>query len=267
MEVEQAAEVSAPETADLKAPDKTLAHDDEKENIPNGNTNLQVKEAHNDEDDGTGSDGFELIDVKENFDSAKVEEEMAVPRSTTVDTSPVTEEGEAQEEKTTAHEEQSVAANTRHLDSSMLNQQTQQLEKLTRRIEELESEKDKLVTDLTEAENKQSLHYSSLQEAQSSLGMKDKELAEATESLKELGSELETSKRRIQEIEAELDSSADKLHKLEELKDERSLHAAQEAKRASELDKMLELAQSNMKEMEKHISSLQEEVKDRKSVV
>jgi golgin subfamily A member 4 len=105
------------------------------------------------------------------------------------------------------------------------------------------------------------MHYSSLQEAQSSLSMKDKELAEATESLKELGSDLETSKKRIKEIEAELDSSADMLRKLEELKDERSLHAAQEAKRPSELDKMLELAQSNMKEMEKHISSLQEEVK------
>jgi hypothetical protein len=43
------------------------AHDDDKEKVPNGNTNLQVKETHNDEDDGTGSDGFELIDVKEKF--------------------------------------------------------------------------------------------------------------------------------------------------------------------------------------------------------
>ena len=41
------------------------AHDDDKENVPNGNTNLQVKETHNDEDDGTGSDGFELLDGKQ----------------------------------------------------------------------------------------------------------------------------------------------------------------------------------------------------------
>jgi hypothetical protein len=158
MEAKEGPDVSAPEMTDLKVPDKTPAQGDEKENLLNGNANLQVKEAHNDEDDGTGSDGFELIDVKENFGSTKMEEETAAP-STKVDTSPVKKESDTQEEKTATHEEQSVAENTRHLDSSMLNQQTEQLGELTRRIEELESEKGKLVKDLTEAENKQSLQH------------------------------------------------------------------------------------------------------------
>jgi hypothetical protein len=39
------------------------AHNDDKENVPN--CNLQVKETHNDEYDVTGSDGFELLDVKQ----------------------------------------------------------------------------------------------------------------------------------------------------------------------------------------------------------
>jgi hypothetical protein len=41
------------------------AHNDDKEIVPNCNTNLQVKETHNDEYDVTGSDGFELLDVKQ----------------------------------------------------------------------------------------------------------------------------------------------------------------------------------------------------------
>jgi golgin subfamily A member 4 len=52
----------------------------EKENILSRDSNLQVKVAHNEEDDGAGSDGFELIDVKENLDPAEVEKVTIVPR-------------------------------------------------------------------------------------------------------------------------------------------------------------------------------------------
>lgn len=84
-------------------------HDDDKENLVNGNSNLQVKETHNDEDDGAGSDGFELIDVKENFDSAKVmDKERASLRTKTDDVSALTKESPIVEDKTGALEEQTL---------------------------------------------------------------------------------------------------------------------------------------------------------------
>jgi golgin subfamily A member 4 len=130
-----------------------------------------LKGAHNKEDDGTGSDGFEMIDLKENLDPAKVEEVMAVPRSTTDHVS-TAKTSLAEEDKTTAVKEQAPAGDSWHPESSLVNKQTKQLEELTRRIEQLESEKGKLAKDLTEAENKQSLHYSSLQEVERSLTIK-----------------------------------------------------------------------------------------------
>ncbi|RWW75099.1 hypothetical protein BHE74_00016898 [Ensete ventricosum] len=136
------------------------------------------------------------------------------------------------------------------------------LEKMTKHCEELELGHKLMKNQILGAEQKCTLQLESLEEALKASCIKDKELIDARESFIELSTELDSSSKRIKALEEELLSSVSKVHKLEELNKHSSLQAESESKKVLELQKMLDLAHANAKEMEGQVNDLQMEFKE-----
>ncbi|RRT84634.1 hypothetical protein B296_00005052 [Ensete ventricosum] len=136
------------------------------------------------------------------------------------------------------------------------------LETMTKHCEELELGHKLMKNQILEAEQKCTLQLESLEEALKASCIKDKELIDARESFIELSTELDSSSKRIKALEEELLSSVSKVHKLEELNKHSSLQAESESKKVLELQKMLDLAHANAKEMEGQVNDLQMEFKE-----
>ncbi|XP_020241449.1 myosin-2 heavy chain-like isoform X2 [Asparagus officinalis] len=135
------------------------------------------------------------------------------------------------------------------------------LDTISKHGEELELDNNRMKEEISAAEQKYSMQVASLEEALGTLDVKQKELRDLKDSFHGASAELENSRKKLEGLEAELALSASEARKLEELSNERSSHADIQSKRASELEKMLELAKCSAKDMEDQIGNLQEELK------
>ncbi|XP_058097152.1 uncharacterized protein LOC131242486 [Magnolia sinica] len=247
------------------------------ETLTNGGLDLKGKEENKEEEEETALDG-EFIKVEK--ESLDVKDTPQTGESTTTEDNPSVIERsasntmaskdllEAEEKlKTLELEVERLAKELQQSESekSQLKQDVvlakEKFEERNKHYEELELNQKKLQEHIREAEEKYNSQLAALQEALGAQEAKHKELTDVKEAFNGLAIELESSQKKMQALEQQLQSSAGEARRFEELSKQSGSHAEAESQKATEFEKLLELARSSAAEMDNQMASLKEELK------